>query len=402
MRVFNLDKKICTEFDLLLTSLQSNRDPGKPQRIETLNLNNIDWVEFSRLVQRHGVQVPVYYSLIQNQTAPDDVTDNLKNSYTKNKRNNLKLSAEITYLHHIFNKEGIKAISIKGPVLSQMLYDDVFFRSSTDLDWLISAKEITRTYNHLKSLGYHATKHDFDYSKKKMEYIISKLHDFGLSHPNRRVLNEIHWCMDSNRALFPDELNQAFIERSITYDFGNLRINCLSNEDLLLYLCFHGSKHIWYQLRWLMDINEILHGALDINWTKFFAEVEKYDFQYCVMLPLELCNQYWGTAIPDLPWQKDNRSIWLLKTADKFITSKKIDLRKRGRFNGSRVAYFNARLKKNFKSSWLSYNNTLINIDDWNLINFPDKVFFLYIVVRPVFWVYRNILRVIGLWPKNR
>ena len=256
-------------------------------------------------------------------------------------------------------------------------------------------------YELLGSLGYQTIFHDFHLTEKRWNYILNNAHDFALTHPARRVMNEIHWCLDANKALFPESLTTGFFERAQLYPYGNLQVLSLSNEDLLLYLCYHGARHVWYMLRWLVDIHEILRGAVEINWDVFFERAQQFGLQYCVTSAFNLSSLFWGGEFPSLPWESDANQVWLDKKALESLSGSERKQGARGRFNGLKIAYYSSRLKKGRGVFWQSFKSSFINKDDWKYVNLPDRLFFLYALFRPFLWVYKNRLRKKGLLTKG-
>ena len=396
-----MEKQFSTEFHFLLLCLQSQCDPQKAAAIQAFDLKQMDWKQLRLLIRSHKVSSLVYESLAESRDLPESFKNWLIVEFEQNKKRTAALNLEISYISQVLKEAGITPILLKGPLLSKQLFDKAYSRNTGDLDWLLKPEQIKEVYELLGSLGYQTIFHDFHLTEKRWNYILNNAHDFALTHPARRVMNEIHWCLDANKALFPESLTTGFFERAQLYPYGNLQVLSLSNEDLLLYLCYHGARHVWYMLRWLVDIHEILRGAVEINWDVFFERAQQFGLQYCVTSAFNLSNLFWGGEFPSLPWESDANQIWLDKKALESLSGSERKQGARGRFNGLKIAYYSSRLKKGKSVIWQSFKSSFINKDDWKYVNLPDRLFFLYVLFRPFLWVYKNWLRKKGLLTKG-
>lgn len=427
------------ELQLLLHCIQSERDPRKYERVREFSCS-LDWQAFLVAVRSHRVEMLAAAALEnaatkhesydrglkpESEKVPDGYDDGdhsgavtadpeagstsfqklprtipagvqiaLAASSERSRKRVMAMNVEIAYLDSVFRGIGIRPILLKGPVMSKQLYGRSDLRSTSDLDWLVEPGVIREVYDNFGTLGYRTVQYDFNLSPRRWRFIIENLHDFGMMHPQRRVYNEIHFSIDANRALFPGELADDMRKRAVSFQYGQVEQLVLSPEDLLLYLCFHGSKHKWYTLRWLADINEILWGAVEIDWGVFFDRTIEFGMQYSVGTAFGVLDAFWDTPYPLLPWDTDRRQEWLVRKAVEGITAEKRDLGKRGRFHGLGLVLYGALMKRGLHVLWGSIRPVMIFIDDWKLVDLPDRLFFLYVPLRPILWLYRNIMSV--------
>jgi putative nucleotidyltransferase-like protein len=47
---------------------------------------------------------------------------------------------------------------------------------------------------------------------------------------------------------------------------GGQTVMTLSPEDLLVYLCAHGAKHVWEKLIWIVDVAGLINRHSDPDW----------------------------------------------------------------------------------------------------------------------------------------
>ncbi len=55
-------------------------------------------------------------------------------------------------------------------------------------------------------------------------------------------------------------------ERTEKLNLPHGSVSTFCREDLFLALCYHGSKHRWSRLKWLLDIAEILRKVETLDW----------------------------------------------------------------------------------------------------------------------------------------
>jgi len=384
---------ILPELDLLLRCIDSNRNPNKIERLQQFDCSRINWQDFQFLYRSHRVAPMVHGSQEHIHDLPDWVRRELNREFDANQRRIAALNLEISYLHKAFTDAGIQPLLLKGPPLSKQLYGQSYIRDAGDLDWLIPPSELKRAYELLGSLGYRPLHHDFVLTERRWENLIHSKHDLTMIHPERRIINEIHWCMDANKILFPDQFAMEMIQRSTSMPYGQITLQILSNEDLLLYLTYHGSKHIWYCLRWLVDVNEILQGAVSVDWDRFIQTAADMAFQHCVNLALNLREYLWNLPHQELPWMTDKNDAWLFAQSLQSMTSKNRRKSTSVPFHYLKKVYFTSRLKQTKCMLWQSFFPKLIVCDDWEYINFPDQLFFMYAITRPFLWVYRRLIK---------
>src|SRR6266516_2650317 len=80
---------------------------------------------------------------------------------------------------------------------------------------------------------------------------------FGYYLDSHDLVLELHWSLTSNSLLMPLDL-YMLCSRSQTIRVGSASFTTLSDEELFLYLCVHGSVHMWFRLKWLADIAALL------------------------------------------------------------------------------------------------------------------------------------------------
>jgi hypothetical protein len=108
---------------------------------------------------------------------------------------------------------------------------------------------------------------------------------------------DLHW------RLLPGYFPGFFDERDL---WGCLRqvsvagteVSILAPEHLLLFLCAHGTKHLWERLGWLCDIARLVQVETGIDWTRVFIEAQQTDSSRMVVVALLLTSELLGISLP--------------------------------------------------------------------------------------------------------
>lgn len=252
------------------------------------DVEEIDWNLFIKQAMHHRLFPLLYIKLSESEVnrVPSNVVGFLESQYKENTYEMLRLSAEMDFVNKLCIDHHIPLLFLKGPVLAADLYGDLSLRTSCDLDILIPIKDLEKLEKKLLENGY-----------QKQDYILSVLgdwkwrhHHITFIHSDRKIKLEVHWRLNPGPSLEPsfDEL----WGRKRVSNILNKPIYYLGREDLFLFLVSHGSRHGWSRLRWLTDIDQLLHQNID--WVSLFEELRKYQLLQiggqAIILSSELLN----------------------------------------------------------------------------------------------------------------
>ncbi len=254
-----------SEVKLLVLCSVNNITEEQQKVILKLIQSTVNWETFYAMVVKNRVYPIVYKNLKKLNTSAvnEQILVRLENDYKKSQFFTLLQAKELIKVMEQLKQQEIQAVSIKGPLLARSIYQDVFLRVSRDLDILVAPSEIHEVEKILLKMGYVQVDNFNHLSLKQKKLLIKTLHHFSYSN-DTGVLIELHWRLSSvYYDLSFDEIWRN--KRTITM-FGK-DFNILSDEENLIYLIIHGSRHAWKRLRWLCDIYEIMKNkALDWNY----------------------------------------------------------------------------------------------------------------------------------------
>jgi hypothetical protein len=227
------------------------------ERIANWNLLGVDWSEFFRLAEHHGVLPLAARNLIEHARGlPPEIERSLRSAYDANLRRSLWFTAELARIMQHFERRQLRAVPYKGPVLAQSAYRNVGLRNFSDLDFLISPADFDRAKRALAEIGYRPSAH---FTPAVERFWLRKGYERSFDSAVGPNLVELQW------ALLPyfyavDLRVEDLLGRAGRTVVGECEVPCLSPEDSLLVLCVHTAKHLWTRLIWLADIAETLRS----------------------------------------------------------------------------------------------------------------------------------------------
>jgi hypothetical protein len=253
------------EFLCALTGVELGQE--RVERIANWDLSALNWSEFLRLAEHHGVLPLAARNLIEH--GPDlsrEIDRTLRSAYDANLRRSLWFTAELARIMQHFERRQLRAVPYKGPLLAQLAYRDVGLRSFSDLDFLISPADFDRMKQALAEIGFRPSAH---FTPAVERFWLGKGYERSFDSAVGPNLVELQW------ALLPyfyavDLHVEDLLARAGRTVVGGCEMPCLSPEDSLLVLCLHAAKHLWTRLIWLADIAETLRSQT-VNHSRVFS-----------------------------------------------------------------------------------------------------------------------------------
>jgi hypothetical protein len=216
--------------------------------------------------------------------------------------------------------------------------------------------------------------------------------DLGYVHETTGVRIELHWRLFLNpHVMGGAPLMQASRVVPLT---GSEGLRTLGEEDLFAYLCMHGALHWWYRLKWLADINALLAAASEDKVERLVRAAEARGAGRAVAQALLLCRRLLGTPLPDrlmATLAKGATVRWLEATALRAMTAGRGELEPREeRFGTTRGSLSTFLLGRTWRYRLAELNLHLTNQTDVLTMPLPERLRFLYPILRLPLWVWRH------------
>ena len=291
--------------EILLLCTTSSISPAGRERLSQMLAEPVDWKYLLDLAAFHGIIPLVAHNLVASGLSPQvpqPYLDQLKHFYNRTVYRNVILSHELTDVLSNFNQHGIETISLKGTVLSEILYGNPALRPVADMDILVHPRDMPLARTLLAELGYEQTapEHARDHPFHDEPYC--KEASFPL-------FLELHWALDDSKLT-------AFPEQEIWLRAQPLRLQgvptlILSPEDNLLFMANHLSKHDSHLLKFLGDIAELLKkykGSLD--WDYITESAHSWQIAPAVYYSLRRAKDLIGAPVPGTALEALKPKAW--------------------------------------------------------------------------------------------
>ena len=311
-------------------------------------------------------------------------------------KKNLGLAHHLVFLQRKFDQANIEFLTLKGPALAHYLFGNVGLRQSNDLDILIEEKDLLRSDELLRSLGFEDISepqfHTFDEQQKNAFIQIS--HELPYYHSEKGVKVELHWKTVAPRSLFPRS-EQTVWQATQTIILGGQQIKILGDEDLLLYLCVHGAKHQWFRLFWLRDVY-LLISKKTFDLDALLDHLASHGNHRALLSGLFLCNRFFGYKLTDYMIALGQSDDVFQQVLERSVSAILLPEEESAPANGENIWHITKnlmQLKRGWRFKLECLHRFRTSPQDWILLPLPSYLFFLYYPLRPLLMFLRGFKR---------
>jgi len=290
------DVALRPEARVLMLCARTERTREADAALQALLTCDLDWEWLRRqLFQLHGIEPLVDRAW---NTHADRVPPELKEQVARRARKvafrNLQQLHELLRLIRALGDQGIPVIPFKGPMLAVQAYGNVAYRRFGDLDIIVPREHVACVRSLLMEQGYDPAKHLS--GEKEKEYIDTQL-GYEFVHDQKRTVVEVHWALFYEIYAF-DLTPEEIWKRAQWISVAGQSVRTLSPEDLLIYLCFHGTKHRWARLTWIADVAEVVQSSGAIDWQTTIERATALGSLRMMLLGLYLSHAVLGACLP--------------------------------------------------------------------------------------------------------
>lgn len=209
----------------------------------------------------------------------------------------LLLTGELLRLLKRWDAAGVQAIPFKDPALAVRLYGDPALRHFDDLDVLVRPQAFSAAKQVLLSLGYQP-KYQLT-PQQEQTYLHSHHHEhFIITKPNIQIFVELHCSVVPEDFPFYQDMEGLWARCEQVPFIGGMTLTTLVPEDLLLHLCLHSSRHLWFRLQWICDVAQLLRTRPDLDWDRLVAQAKTCGGQRMLYLGLYVAHDLLGALLP--------------------------------------------------------------------------------------------------------
>jgi Uncharacterised nucleotidyltransferase len=383
-----------------------------------------DWDRFVQIALWHGVLPLVYRNLstLVPYRVPKATLGQLMTLYLQNSTHNQRLTSALQELVEVFKTQGIPILFFKGPVLSEVAYGSIHLRRFSDIDLLVRQADVPVVRQILMGQGFQTKEIILAAMQENDAYqeILSSLpavpkdltrHDLEAEamdhsgeemfiHEENFVTVDLHWQLTPSYFPVAFDLNQIWHTRQ-SFTVDQSQVDSLNPQDLLLYLCTHGSKELWRNLIWVCDVAEVVRVYPDLPWLELWERSKTLKIERMFLLGLALAHKLLEMPIP-LPLQapvlhhpevQDLLQVFTRRFFADIETL--IETRETGFWLFHNPIHFKLRdrLRDRLPQYWLTFCFIITpNAEDQQFLSLPKGLYRLHYLVRPIRIFYKWII----------
>lgn len=373
---------------LVLACARAQLDSAAAQEIAAAAAQPVNWLKTIDLASGHRLS-PVVISQV-HQHAAARVPEKVRLCFIERVRahaiRNFELTKELLEIVSLLEKSGVDTVALKGPALSQQLYDDLTLREFLDLDILVSSSDAWTVIGLLSAKGF-APK--FSLTPQQFARFQRSRYDMGLYHPGKRVLVELHWALVSPGYSF-SPAGEIARESVQSVSIAGRPIKTFSTETQLLCNCLQQAKHNWWRLGWVMDLAALIRQSPAMDWQQIQDRAGSFGTARMIRISLRLVQRLFQVTLPEriAEWVENDRCS--IKIAEKIL--KRLLLVDTTAEQPSQLdPLFRASMESPADRAFYWFDNALRPTPlEWALLPLPDRLYALYYPIRVGRLVYKH------------
>jgi hypothetical protein len=368
---------------LLVHCARLEIDPVRAERIRTLVRSELDWSKLFALAQRHALIPLLFFQLNRVAAAevPPGQLKQLRNRSQSNAALNVLLTGEMVRLLELFEKNQIPAVPYKGPAIGVGIYGNLALRQFADLDILVPEQHVWKATELLIAEGYQA---HFTIPARKQSSFIRLSYVRLFKHETEPTTVELHWRLAPRFFGAPFDTSTIW-KRARRLELQGASVRVPPAEDLILMLCIHGAKDCWEKLEWVCGLAELIRAETEVDWQRLLDHAKEIHCLKILALGLVLAHELLDAPVPANVLSK----LWSGKQLDSLVDQVTTrffsdEVRTTGSLSLTRRIKFHLGTKDSLPEKFrycarLALTTTPV---DWEMIQLPDAVSFLYFPLR--------------------
>jgi hypothetical protein len=348
-------------------------------RITELLDGTLDWDAVFRFMGSQRLQQQVYWRLTS--IRPDAVPRALEHAFQETLRNSLLLTRELVHVVELLGERGIDALPFKGPTLAIKAYGNLAKRSFDDLDVLVRVEDVWRARDVLQKAGFVPK---VKLNPDRETDFLGAYDEFLLRGPDGFPLVELHWGFVPPHFGVNLEFEDCW-QRRERLTLANRVLPSLAAEDLLLVLSVHGAKHGWSYLGLVTDLAWLI-ASHPMRWDAVLDRARKMGVLRMLLLGVALTEVVFGLE-PDaatagaMAADADVAVLACQLTESIFELNGRVPHDERA-IARSAVLHMRMRERLRDRVRYALRLSTRAGIEDWEAIDLPGSLSFLYPLLR--------------------
>lgn len=369
------------ENKLLLTVARRELAPRDAIEMRELVQEPLDWDYVIATAFSHGL-LPLLQKHLMATAAdivPGYVLAQLKRESVANSQSVLHLIGKQLKAYRFLRDRGLRAAIFKGAGLAQMAYGEVSLRQAGDIDLLIDRANFAETRSVLESLGYKMAPQLTD------AQLASHL-AFHCEIPFMRdewfTIVDLHWGLAPRSFVFGLKADEV-MSRLQPITLSGTTIETFCDEDMVLYLSMHGTKHLWHRLEWIASLGELVRASTNINWDVVVQRAKDAHATRMLALGLRLVGEFSDVEIEARILTSVDPEGVMKRMA---IQIKEQIFTRSHNVESTQTNLYNFKIMDRKRDALVSALRALFvpTLPDWEALTLPSKLHLLYYALRPL------------------
>ena len=257
------------------------------------SLTAIEWEIVVAVAEAHRVVPQLLAALrVARPAGSESAVKSLEANALRVAQRNLELTQALLSVVAECRARGVVVAPYKGPALAQQLFGSIALRQMNDVDVLVLEPDIAAASDVLVALGYR-----LEPPADRVPRGAYLRHACEYAFRNGSGVNvELHWRVLPPAFPFTVDLAGMFARAQWT-DLCGTTVPTFCSEDVLLLLSLHGLKHLFFQLRWICDIAQLV--ALGLDWPLALARAKESRATRTVLLAAAVARDLLDAQLPE-------------------------------------------------------------------------------------------------------
>lgn len=291
---------------LLLACLSRSGDGDRAASLQPLVAAGIHWDYLFWLAEVHNVVPLLHWALkdIRLEGVPPAFLARLSEHYNVSALRNRMLFSEFRKFADLLDAHGIDFIALKGITLASTVYEDPALRQFADIDLLLHERDIDKARELFEQEGLrpvysHGILSEGSAALSGFQNRVYRTyyHQYELNSRDGLIYVDIHWRLSPR--VYPADITAELAWRDAIYaEVQGRKVKVLPDELQLLYLCAHGAKDGWCQLKWVVDASRLLEAGTALDWKRLFALARNCRCEKILATGLALAHHLLAAQLP--------------------------------------------------------------------------------------------------------
>ena len=353
-----------------------------------------DWNRVAALARRHRVTGLLLRGMRTRADllAATGIETTLEERCGRAARRGLRQLGGLKHASDLLAAHGIPCLVLKGLPLSQQLYGHPLVREAVDIDLLVSPRAFQAAERVLLEGGWEQFEPSYRKTPARDRWYARFRADHRLAGPGGTL--ELHWRLSRNPHFLDSEIRfESLYANSVPVAVGSATFRTLGEEDRLLYLGVHGARHWWGRLSWLCDLAVILASTEPERLAAAARRCRQGGLDSVLGSTLLLCREAFHVEIPKdaapLP-DRGRRAAWIARLSRRTWDDEVPGSRWREGVDWVGQKVIGSIAKPNARAILHEILNVTVHPRDWEKVDLPDRLFFLYFPLHPLLWLTRR------------